>query len=213
MRPTLINARWEIVLPDHRADFHEVRPWWEAARLADMYAHRDQVTRILDVGSEEGDLTALYASWGWSVDFVDPSQPWTIQTLETFDANNLTPGKFFTGFLSDDDNLERDVHRDPSFASLEEHTHIRRMKLDTFTDLYGVPDAITMDVEGSELRVLQGAAQTLSENSPIVWMSIHETCDFDAVTPSSVHEFMRQFGYGDQFLAYDHEWHVRFWKP
>lgn len=210
MRPTLINGRWPIILPDHRADFHEERPWWEAARLADMYAHlHDSGQALVDVGSEEGDLTALYASWGVWVYFIDPSAPWVEQTHDTFEANNLEPYGSHSGF-ADHETRPGHVIETPRFGVLEVESSVDRVSIDDL-ELMRV-DALSIDVEGSELRVLRGAERTLAEQSPIVWVSIHEPCDFDARTPSKVHEYMRTLGYKDQFLAYDHEWHVRFYK-
>lgn len=214
MRTTYINGRWPIKLPDHRADFHDERPWWEAARLADMYAwtrasYSDKKGGVLiDVGSEEGDLTALFASWGWNVAFIDPSQDWIKQTHAIFAENGLTPGPSFIG-LADNVFKPGTPVTEARFVTIDEPAP--RMELDRFANwLDRTPDAVTMDVEGSELRVLEGATQLLKEDV-VWWISVHDA-DPHAAMPSKVHELMRDHGYDDQFLAYDHEFHYRFFK-
>jgi FkbM family methyltransferase len=206
----LINGRWPIRLPDHRADWHEERPWWEANRLADMYAHRNRIRSIIDVGSEEGDFTALHATWGWDVAWIDPSRPWLIQTLETIRANECLLGPSFLGFAASVDKLDGKIVEEPRFASLMEEDEIARITLDTFVSLTDFrPDALTIDVEGSELSVLHGAKQLLGERV-YIWLSVHD-CDPHAPVPSACHEFLRGFGYQDQWLGSLHEHWYRFW--
>ncbi len=212
MRPTKVNDRWELILPDHRADFHEERPWWEAARLADMSAWLEPGQLIIDVGSEEGDFSALFAAGGLSVAVIDPSKPWMTQTLQTFAANDLPlPVAAFNGFAG---SVTREGEAGPAkaFYSLREHPHIQSITLDDFCAKHDLaPDAVTMDVEGSELDVLVGAEKLLRAGVTF-WISIHEDVDPHHPLPSDVHRVMRGYEYRDQFLAYDHEWHYRFWR-
>jgi hypothetical protein len=61
--PTLINGRWPLLLPDHRA----ARPswgWWEATRLAAMHHFIQPGDVVYDVGAEEGDFPCLFSTWG-----------------------------------------------------------------------------------------------------------------------------------------------------
>lgn len=223
MRQTLVNGRWPLILPDHRADFHEVKPWWEAARLADMWWELDGTLgkqrtwrpdlpqNILDVGSEEGDLTALYASWGAEVAFIDPSKPWIYQTMDILRANGLPLGPSFMGLADNYNALELPAVDETRFVTMDED--VRRIRLDTFVSQSGfMPDAVTIDVEGSELRVLEGAGNLLTENI-VWWVSIHGDVDpHNVLKPSAVHAFMRERGFKDQWLGHQHEWFYRFWR-
>lgn len=165
---------------------------------------------LLDVGSEEGDFTALFASWGCDVAYIDPSAPWIEQTIETLIANDRPVGVSFTGLADNHDNINLQTVKERRFATIDED--IARITLDTFCGLWGFkPDAVSMDVEGSEMRVLEGADKLLTDGA-VWWISIHEDVNPHAETPSKVHWFMRSYGYQDQFLAYDHEWHYRFWR-
>lgn len=167
----------------------------------------------------------------------------------TFEANALTPLACWAGFASDMDSPESERGpgwADPSwtvdgewpswaqgeaaahhgFKSLVESKQtIPNMTFDTMA-LNGapVPDALTIDVEGAELRVLHGADEILREYRPIVWVSIHPTLIAHDYPESGVlgtgdpdHErqrvidFMTSVGYRSQHLETNHEEHHVFW--
>lgn len=166
---------------------------------------------LIDIGSEEGDLTTLVGTWGCDVSFIDPSRAWRDQTLATFQANGLAMPVSFTGLADNYNFIEGTPVDEARFVTVDEKK-VARITLDTFCEWFAIrPDAVTMDVEGSELRVLEGAEKLLGENV-VWWISIHGEVDPHAVMPSKVHAFMRERGFEDQFLAYDHEWHYRFWR-
>jgi hypothetical protein len=93
------------------------------------------------------------------------------------------------------------------------HAHSRDIKQLTLDDLVTrsgiIPNAITIDVEGAELKVLHGATDTLIEHRPLVWASLHEDLlerDYNA-TIEDVHTFMESLGYIPTYLGTDHEAH------
>lgn len=60
-----VNGNWDLWLPEHRANRAE---WtspagWEKERLASMAANIGPGDVVYDVGTEEGDLSALFAMW------------------------------------------------------------------------------------------------------------------------------------------------------
>jgi hypothetical protein len=136
MRTAYINGRWPIKLPEHRARFHEERPWWEAARLADMHAYTWfwSPVRLIDIGSEEGDLTALYASWGFEVAFIDPSKAWIRQTHDILTANGLPFGPSFTGLADNRVELTVKTVDEPRFVTMDEP--VGRTTLDNFCEYF-----------------------------------------------------------------------------
>lgn len=63
MREVLLNGRWPLILPEHRAARPEWATGWETERLASMHANLLPGDVVVDVGTEEGDISALLASW------------------------------------------------------------------------------------------------------------------------------------------------------
>jgi FkbM family methyltransferase len=77
-----------IMSPYHRATRPE-NPWWEAARIAAMRHFLQPGMLMMDVGTEEGDMSALFASWGVDLFLIEPNPkawPWI---KATFEANGL----------------------------------------------------------------------------------------------------------------------------
>lgn len=101
--PTMINGRWELLLPDHRAARPEW-PWWEAARLAAMNNLLRPGDVVYDVGAEEGDLPALWATWGCEVFLFEPNPKVWPNIRAVWEANKLPPPRgWFVGFAADED--------------------------------------------------------------------------------------------------------------
>jgi hypothetical protein len=104
------------------------------------------------------------------------------------------------------------VIADHGFCNLSERPDIPSITLDDYAYGYGpLPDVITIDSEGSELRVLRGAGELLTEKRPTVFVSVHPDFmrEMYQQEPSELHVFMRNLGYAGEHLATDHEEH---WK-
>lgn len=113
MKEALINRRWSLLLPDHRAErglVSEHQPdrlmWdiWENVRSADMYQRLRPGDLVFDVGTEEGDLSALYALWGCRLVLIEPNPLAWPCIRATFEANGLT-GRIaatWVGFAGED---------------------------------------------------------------------------------------------------------------
>lgn len=228
MIPTLINGRWPLLLPSHRAARPEW-PWWEATRLAAMAAHVGPGDVVWDVGAEEGDFPALWASWGAEVVLAEPNpRVWpNIRTI--FEANVLqAPVASFVGFLGEEDtagwasalvaagewptSAYGPVIGDHGFCQLGERPDIETVTIDTFTEVATRPSVITMDVEGAELHVLHGARRTLTEHRPKVFVSVHPgfMAHHYGHNPEQLYDFMEELGYQRTFLTEDHERHEMF---
>lgn len=241
MIDTLINGRWTLKLPAHRAEREQWGAWtrgdgaelfgWEKERWDSIHANLKPNDVVLDIGSEEMDLTFLMSSWGANVIPFEPNcQAWP-NGKAIADANSFkAPLAWYVGFASDrtDEHgiaqIERfgwpecawgEVIGDHGFASLvESGGTIPQITLDDFCTRHMlIPDAITMDVEGSELRVLKGSERILRAHRPLVWVSVHREFmmrDYGQ-TPEEMYGFMDGLGYIHDLLAVDHELHVFFW--
>lgn len=58
-----VNDRWDLAVPEHRAGHWERNPQWEPARIESMAANIKPGMIVYDVGAEQGDISALLASW------------------------------------------------------------------------------------------------------------------------------------------------------
>lgn len=128
MVPTVINERWTLSLPSHRSQRLEW-PSWERERLAAMH---DLISRpplnesgwrwfenedggrdlVFDIGAEEGDFPALWASWGADVVMVEPNPKVWPNIRAIFLANGLESHVrgWFVGFAGE---FERDADWNP----------------------------------------------------------------------------------------------------
>lgn len=240
----LVNGRWSLLLPRHRAERPE---WlienggWEPERLASMAEHLGPADVVYDIGAEQGDLPGLWSSWGCDVVLVEPNPLAWPNIRAVWEANRFrAPLAWWVGFASDREELpaRRDVahpfglgvHGWPACADGEAigATGFRHLSqeadvtsqttIDRLTHLIArPPTAITIDVEGSELLVLRGAAATLDAHRPLVWVSVHTDrvwMDemYGGVDVDDVHAFMAGHGYVGNYLATDHEEHF-FFEP
>lgn len=229
MTATAINGRWTLDLPDHRAARPEW-PWWEAVRLDSMHQHLKPDDLLFDVGAEEGDLSALFASWGARVVCVEPNPKVWPNIRACFDANGLTPAGWWVGFAgaqldvaetpndwrwSDQDRpwpscAYGPITTDHGFLQLNERSDADVTTIDQLAETFGPPDAVTMDVEGAELEVLRGANETLTVHRPKLWISVHPTfmADLYSTPVRDLWALLDGHGYRRVLLDYDHELHV-----
>jgi len=236
MVPTVINGRWTMLLPPHRAERPEW-PWWEQERLRSMH---DWITTqtippiVYDIGAEEGDMPALYTMWGARTVLFEPNPAVWPNIRAIYEANLVTPHRWYVGFAGDEGRASEVFNRDHvynhgnlhwpkcaygpvigdhGFCQLWERPDIPATTIDHFAKVFRDPvDAITIDCEGSELRVLQGARRVLEEQRPMVWVAVHPEFMADQYGdhPDELHEFMVEVGYRGVLLADVHEEHWLF---
>lgn len=233
--PTLINGRWTLNLPPHRANRQEWVTGWERERLDAMHTVIKPGDVVFDVGAEQGDLSALYGSWGARLVLFEPSPEIWPNIRYTWDANQLpAPLGCFVGFAANETNLApvdvEPVFTEPdkdgwpacaygplvaenAFRNVNERFHdTPQIKLDHYLATGACPDVITMDVEGAELEVLRGAYRVLRYVRPTVFVSIHpefmhHNWGYEA---EHLHKYMAKVGYTGTHLATDHEQHFVF---
>lgn len=206
---------------------------WEEERLAAMHAVIRPTDCVWDIGAEQGDMTALCASWvpQGSVVAVEPN-PWVWPCIRAiFEENDLpAPVETFVGFCGEKrtrptnpDGVRRGGFQgwpdcsvgviDPAagFAHMaEEQDRVPTTTVDLMVSSGApAPDVITMDVEGSEWFVLKGAMRTLVTSRPTVFVSVHEAFlrEFFGQTTGDVHRLMAKADYDRDLLIVDHEAH------
>lgn len=231
----IVNDKWPLFMPPHRAERPEwhTPPYWEGKRLDRMYdsiadaSGRVDPPVVWDIGAEEGDMPALYATWGADVVLVEPNPKvwpcikyhWTVNDLPA-------PAGCFVGLVGSeagntDDVLDARIilawppcaegpmypahgfHHLADYATTDPVT-----TLDDMLDLFPAPDVITADIEGGEGHMLMGAERMLSEVRPVWFLSVHsfELREFYGHNPSEhVHEVMARHGYQAEFIEDRHE--------
>lgn len=235
MQKTLINGKYELLLPEHRA----MRPeWvaWEVERIDAMVRTIKSTDIVFDLGVELGDITALLAKYtDCKMVFFEPN-PLAYPAMKAiWQANNLLPPlDFYRGFASDkttdqvikinnsfDDIDISTMIPDSGFASLSDgRPDIPQVRLDDYCKITGIyPDVITMDCEGSEQNIIRGAEKILREKKPVIFMSVHPEFMYENYRNEGVWKemygerqhvvhmlrFIDECGYKRKCLEYD--WH------
>lgn len=231
MIPTLVNGRWEILLPEHRAARPEWRienGGWERERLDHMHSTTKPGDRVLYIGAEEADMCGLLAMWGAQVFMVEPNEKVIPNAKAIWDANGLgMPPALYVGFCGaeDSDNwmsgLNVDawpdcaygpVIGDHGFKELHDPGGRPIATIDTLVSALPqwVPQTISMDIEGSEWSALQGAERTLREHHPRIYLSLHPESVFRlyGLYAAEVRQWIKDLGYRETLLSYAHECHL-----
>lgn len=225
MKTVVVNGRWDIILPDHRADRAEwdiANGGWETARLNHMHDTVKPGDLVLYVGAEEGDMCGLLASWGADLIMVEPNELVWPNIRAIWDANDfVAPTGCYSGFCGRKSTPDHaagwatgwprsaygPLIGNHGFKELKDPGAIPIIAVD---DMHIRPDVISMDVEGSEWEVLQGAEKTLREHHPTIYLSLHPEFLFDqyGVYSGEVRGWLTGLGYTETLLDYKHEVHL-----
>lgn len=227
---TRVNGKWNIVLPEHRATVPNW-PFWEKERLAAMYAAIRPGDAILDIGAEQGDMSALFAKWAGpngDITLIEPSQGFWPNIKATFEANGLKPYRCYQALVSRKTEAQitdvqgklyewpvaarGEINLDVGFSHLNEKPDIPVVAIDDL-DLPDV-DIITMDIEGSEYEAVEGMLKTIDKFKPTIFISVHPEFMWreHGHTPDDLHVMLHKAGYEGTYLAFDHEQHWMY-KP
>lgn len=221
---------YQFQLPVPLADW-DVFACWERERFHSMRQHLTRGDILFDIGTEQGWCNLIYADivGPENMVLIEPTVQFWPNIRATWERNyDVPPKACYSGLLSDVTTTELNEFTPWPAASMGLlidrnkyqyiHHHDDNVTQMTLDDLVTrskiIPDAITMDVEGAELLILQGADKTLRLHKPLVWISVHPDLierDYHA-TADDVHTFMTELGYTADHLATDHEEHW-FYQP
>ncbi len=203
------------------------RAWWEAGRLCAMRSFVQPGDLVIDVGAEAGDFSALYALWGARVVCVEPNWLAWPSIKAHFEANEVRPHACFEGFAADTSSdkwmmvnydypnaAQGEYTAAHDFRTLAEYDEIQRLTIDKMAEDQFVRH-LCIDVEGAEGRVLAGATRVLSNDRPMVWLSLHpdEWLAVYGDSEASIRQLADDAGYTWVPISQDpHETHC-LWVP
>ena len=221
------------MLPEYKSD---AAYWliWELKRIQSIMKNLKKSDVLYDIGTEDGDMSALFAT-KCKIHLFEPAPPpWPI-IKQTWEANNLPkPDGYFVGFASNKTNLNpilndvqgKDKDGWPQCAYEEgEVGHFRHLsqqtdstpqiKIDDYIQNHGVPTVLNIDAEGSEFEILKGAQGCLITSKPLVFVSVHPEFMYEGFKQfmTELFEYMKALGYKYDLLAVDHELHTVFYHP
>lgn len=203
----------------------DIWDYWEKERIASMQQHIKQGDTVFDVGAEQGWMSALISKYMSNrIVLFEPTREFWPGIKAIFERNNLRDptGSYigFAGETSTEKNivsgwpteLSDDVIEKRKYRNMWDDDDMRQVSSIKIDDCNIVPDHITIDVEGAELKVLEGAYKTLKKYRPKVWCSVHpDMLERDyGKTKEDLLFFMGSLGYEAELLAVDHEHHYMF---
>lgn len=227
-----LNNRYKLIIPKHRADRPDwyTEDGWERARLNSLHHNLKKGDVLYYVGAEEGEMPALCQNWGAEVFLFEPNPKVWPNIKAIWEANSLADPITFAGFASHTTErkgeplqkgfpacADDEIIGNHGFKELYlEAENYPQIKLDDVwgAGIYKPPTAITLDVEGSEWRVLEGATETLRTHKPKIWLSGHPEFMFHQWGEylSDLRNWIKAFGYKETLLDYQHEVHL-FYEP
>ena len=163
---------------------------------------------IYDIGAYHGILTLYFASRAAQVIAWEPNEANHARLIENIRLNNLTNvavRKLAVGSRSRPGTLTYD----PSMAgggsvlthaagTVTQAVNITTLDSDVAAASLPAPDLIKIDVEGSELEVLEGARSTLAAHHPALFLEMHgETMREKTCKAVAIVEFLWDAGYTD----------------
>jgi len=231
----LLNQKWELELPDYRAEQWEIwnkHSGWERNRIQGIMDRIKYGTLVVDIGSEQGDYPALWATRGADVIIVEANPLFWPGIRKIWEMNHEShePVGCFVGFIGNENyeagvydgwpaETRRKLEPNPGFYHLNEHEGIPTITLDGLMSIHAEAFSaaknviVSIDIEGSELEALKGAEQLLEKGIEF-FVSVHPDFMIDRYdqTREDLLDFMEAHGYRQELLAVDHEEHWRFTK-
>lgn len=228
-----LNYDYELWMNEPLASW-DVYDYWESERIHSMQKHLKQEDVLFDIGAELGWCNLAYAHMVGPeyMVLIEPTPEFWPNIRALWEKNfQYPPMGCYSGLFSNRTTHETSItevsHTFPreaegdllghlSYKYIHEHGEvIPQIRLDDFVKLTGItPSALTIDTEGSEYPILEGAEDTLRNNSLKVWVSEHDDMALKhyGVTKGQLEEYMKNLGYTREFLAEDHEVHAYYSK-
>ena len=234
--------QYELMFPPHIATVSESNPkgwdvwdYWERERIESMQKHLKFGDVLFDVGAESGAMSALFAKYMVGAEnmvLFEPSGKFWPLIRSIWKENGLVDPRAcrcsFVGAKSSKysvqgfdgiwpaESIGEVIQEGMPYAYIHnegDNTRIPTYTIDTFVVETGiVPTALTIDVEGAEMAVLEGAAELITKHRPLLWVSVHPDLMLKnyGVSDAGLLMWMKKMKYNAELLATDHEKHFLF---
>jgi FkbM family methyltransferase len=226
------NGTWlyKLLLPSFLAKW-DVFAVWEKERFASMQQHLKKGDVLLDIGTEVGWCNIIYAQMVGPENMVlmEPTKVFWPNIKATWEKNfpDIDPLACYNGLISNKTtdktvlpkntfpDIDGELIHSMSYTYIHEHGQTNpQIALDDYVKATKIiPNAITIDTEGSCVLIIKGAMKTLAKYHPMIWISVHPDLmarDYNT-SPEELHDLMDSLGYKREFLAEDHEQHFRYY--
>ena len=196
---------------------------YEPKRCDSMEQRLKKGDVLFDIGIADGWLSAMYAQWVGAENMCLFEPTWQVwpNIKAIWEANNLCePRSAFYGFVGERTELVPpaavenfqykgkwpvavygSMIEEMCFRSLRTgRPYIPQTTIDDFVARTNIiPRGISIDVEGAEFLVLQGAKETLLNHKPLIWLSLHDingaiTYDYNSCK-EEVFQYLTACGY------------------
>lgn len=232
--------KYTLKLPTQFLHEWDVYDYWEKERIESMEKNLTKDDVMLYIGAEHGWMPALYAKYMLDpskVVLFEPAPDYWPNIKAIWKANGLAdPMDCYAGLASnktkeaDEPNFETGNAEDGwplcsnseylmkklSYRYIHEHSNnTPQITIDDYVNKAGIsPTSLSMDVEGGEILIIEGAEQTLRNNKMLCWISVHpDMMERNySKTGDDFHKLMQSFGYKKKLLAIDHEEHWLYWN-
>lgn len=216
----LVNDKWTIRIPRFLTEYHEWWGVWEKARHESMAQKLKPGMTMYEIGAFDGWQGALFAKFvgAENVVLIEPTAEVWPNIRRIWEENSpASPRGCYRGFCASANRGKGPTFGWPRgidystflkgviFSGLKTEPGIPSRQIDYLSISFGAPQAMSIDVEGAELEVLQGAVETLRKFHPLLWISAHDEQD-----ETRLRKFLAEFGYRCENLGKDHETHLHF---
>lgn len=202
----------------------DVWDYWEKERFLSMMLNVKQGDVFFDIGAEFGAISAMIQKYlKPKMVLFEPTREFFKSIKLIWEMNNLEEPIIFHGFVSDKapvmevpvlywKDIEPKEIEAMAYLNLNNEAQKKRAPIVTIDDYVRktelIPNALNIDVEGSELLVLRGAIDTLKRYGPRLWISIHpDLLKWYGHNKKQIFSLLKKLGYVVEHLATDHEEH------
>jgi FkbM family methyltransferase len=212
-----VMADWDAIAGDSD---------WERERIASIMETLGPGDVLFDIGVEHAWMSAIFASrvGGHNMVLVEPSAAFWPTIRRTWEHNELAhPRACWQGYAGRRNDHGVHIRKSWPGSSVGEETHdpypykhpkhhkdIPTITIDRITAQTSMPVGITIDVEGAELEVLEGARATMASARPQIWLSLHPNMLLESFGAhvNEVFKLLLAYDYQVEILRVDHETHV-----